>query len=403
MLLLLVAIISFIISFIMYKKTKEFTFVEGIFAIIINIGVLLLTFHFLNNIYTKDVKIESWYIITKIHHDGYYYEYEESYSCHCNKDENWIRHCQTCYRTETDYSPEKWFIFKSKKKLGNKNTHIVRKFPTIWERVINKPSMFNLFHHKVVKQPKETCEWYCDFAPKDDYWVFSLFGGKYNDKFKNMIIKKVDKKTYNSFKINDVIVWNKTYYNPLIHSNTIFNNTKLNINDKYYYKIKNERTKRIYWYEKVSLKEIEELEKLNAKWNKYNISISIRYTSDKNYYEKLKRLWKNWKSNDFIVVIYHNWDKINNVDILWWDNFDLKSSVKLDIIDNIKNAYNIDWILKIIDNNINQYWFKEKKFNTYDYVNINYPWYIDLAIIIFYPLFVFILYISLTINQERRY
>lgn len=402
MLLLFITIISLIINIIMYKKTKEFTFVEGIFAIVINIWILLLTFHFLNNIYTKDKKIETWYIITKIHHDGYEYEYKKSYNCNCVKDENWFKKCKICYRTENDYSPEKWIIFKSKKNLNNiQNTHIVRNFPTIWERVINKSSIFNLFSHKV-KQPKETCEWYCDFESKDDYWVFSLFD-KYNDKFKNIIIKKVDKKTYNSFKVNDVIVWYKTYYNPLIHSNTVFfDNTKLDINDKYY-KIENEKTKRIYWYEKVSLKEIEELEKLNAKFNKYNISISIRYTSDKNYYEKLKRLWKNWKSNDFVVVIYHNWNKINNVDILWWNNFELKSSVKLDIIDNIKNAYDIDWILKIIDNNINQYWFKEKKFNTYDYVNINYPWYIDLVIIIFYPLFVFMLYISLITNQERRY
>jgi hypothetical protein len=72
----------------------------------------------------------------------------------------------------------------------------------------------------------------------------------------------------------------------------------------------------------------EKLEKLNSDLSQSGISVGIVLTPDPLYFEKLKRAWHQGKSNDFVVVVTSvDGKKIDNVNVLGWNNYTLKENV----------------------------------------------------------------------------
>ncbi len=117
----------------------------------------------------------------------------------------------------------------------------------------------------------------------------------------------------------------------------------------------------------------EELEKINARAAAYKVSIGLIVTEDNLYFEKLKHAWHQGKANDFVVVVYTpDGSAIGNVNVLAWNNEELKALVAQEV--GSLNSADTDRILaKIEEAFYKGPKFKKASFAAYDYLDIKIP------------------------------
>ena len=226
---------------------------------------------------TTDQYLETRYVTSLIHRPSYFY---------------------TCGKTDC-YEPERWIVEQLRRK------------PEAQQNIKREVREKNNIKY-------EECVGEC-------YVNYPI---KY---YKNSCSILVSEEKFKRTKIGETAATWITYFNPVrISDEVIYNNSKeisyFTINDF-------NKTNRLIAPD--STAELsQKLEDLNAELSfTNNISVSLIVTKDILLFEKLKRAWHQGKANDFIIVVYSSDDKkIENVNILAWNNYALKDKVSKEIM-----------------------------------------------------------------------
>ncbi len=116
----------------------------------------------------------------------------------------------------------------------------------------------------------------------------------------------------------------------------------------------------------------EKLERMNAEFSSSNISIGLIITEGNLDFERIKRAWHQGKANDFVVFVYAPAGKIQNVNILGWNNYSLKEDVSGAIM-SLSDA-NVHQIIDTIHSTMRKSQpFVPIDFSKYGFLNVKIP------------------------------